>query len=194
MIDNYCRLCNTMAGRLTEGDKDRIEQWIGKGPKSFTLLYSITRDGCNATTFHQKCDNQGPTVTVLYNQQGSVYGGYTSASWCSVNGGQYANTEDSFMFQLKSSGNQKENKFPLKPEGKQHSIYCYTNYGPLFGEDGTDLNTFNGRINNAGGSFSLNGSMNIGKNYDNLGIARDQINNGSMTSTELEVYKITGIQ
>ncbi|XP_052212383.1 interferon-induced protein 44-like [Dreissena polymorpha] len=70
-----------MTGQFNDKYMDQLESWIGTGPKIFTLLYQITRDGCNATTFHQKCDNQGPTVTVLYNQQGSVYGVYGSASW-----------------------------------------------------------------------------------------------------------------
>ncbi|KAH3825421.1 hypothetical protein DPMN_127296 [Dreissena polymorpha] len=36
-----------------------------------------------------ECDNQGPTVTVLYNPQGSVYGGYVSASWISGTSDSY---------------------------------------------------------------------------------------------------------
>ncbi|KAH3742377.1 hypothetical protein DPMN_049118 [Dreissena polymorpha] len=51
-----------MAGQLLDKYMDHLEYCIGTGPKIFTLLYKITRDGCNATTFHQKCDNQGPTV------------------------------------------------------------------------------------------------------------------------------------
>ena len=64
-----------MSGKLTDKYMDQLEQWIGIGPKKFDLLYAITRDGCDATAFHQKCDNQGPTVTVLYNQHSSIYGG-----------------------------------------------------------------------------------------------------------------------
>ena len=79
-----------MTGQLKDNDMDQLESWIGGGPKTFTLLYSATKDGCVANTFHQKCDNQGPTVTVLYNPQGSVYGGYTGQSW-NVNTGGYIN-------------------------------------------------------------------------------------------------------
>ena len=46
-------------GKLADEEMDQLETWIGAGPKQFTLLYSATRDGCVATTFHQKCDNQG---------------------------------------------------------------------------------------------------------------------------------------
>ena len=37
-------------------------------------------DGFAASTFHSKCDNKGPTVTIV--QVGSyVFGGYTDKSW-----------------------------------------------------------------------------------------------------------------
>ena len=67
-----------MTGRLSDDHMDQLESFIGTGPKTFRLLYSFTRDGCGNQPFHSKCDNQGPTVTVLYNPQGCVYGGYTS--------------------------------------------------------------------------------------------------------------------
>ncbi|KAH3776045.1 hypothetical protein DPMN_177458 [Dreissena polymorpha] len=100
-----------MAGQLPDKYMDKLESWIGTGPKIFTLLYKITKDGCDAATFHQKCDNQGPTVTVLYNQQGSVYGGYGSASWNST--AAYINDAQAFLFQLKYSGSDKYTKFPV---------------------------------------------------------------------------------
>ena len=69
------KIPDTMAGQLPDKYMDRLESWIGTGPKTFTLLYKISRDGCNATTFHQMCDNHGPTVTVLYNKQVRCMGG-----------------------------------------------------------------------------------------------------------------------
>ncbi|WAQ94442.1 hypothetical protein MAR_006913, partial [Mya arenaria] len=47
-----------MGKRLTDKDFNQIESWIGTGPKTFNLLYSITRDGCDPDVFHKKCDNQ----------------------------------------------------------------------------------------------------------------------------------------
>ena len=38
--------------KLRNLDKTLLEDWIGTGPKTFTLLYAITRDGCANTTFH----------------------------------------------------------------------------------------------------------------------------------------------
>ena len=168
-----------MSGKLTDKFMDQLEQWIGKGPKKFDLLYAITRDGCNTTTFHQKCDNQGPTVTVLYNQQGSIYGGYTAASWDQSN--QYKNDATAFLFRLQYNNGSATNKFPCKNPGE--AIYAYSSYGPTFG-GGHDLNAFSGTINNSGGYFALNGNMNnFSNSYNNQGISTNQINNGNMNVT-----------
>ena len=177
-----------MSGKLTDKFMDQLEQWIGTGPKKFDLLYAITRDGCSATTFHQKCDNQGPTVTVLYNQQGSIYGGYTAASWDQSD--QYKNDATAFLFRLQYNNGSATNKFPCKNPG--NAIYANSYYGPIFGS-GHDLYAFNGTINNSGGYFALNGNMNrMNHTYNNQGIATNQINNGNMNVTELEVYRVTG--
>ncbi|XP_052212600.1 interferon-induced protein 44-like isoform X2 [Dreissena polymorpha] len=186
--DNECIFrCSIfkMTEQLKRKFLDQLEFWIGTGPKIFTLLYKITRDGCNATTFHQKCDNQGPTVTVLYNPQGSVYGGYGSASWHSTG----ANIQDgnAFLFQLKFSGSEKFTKFPVV--NGAYGLSGHATYGPNFG-GGVDFTTFNGTINHTGGVFTLNGQMKIGTYFNNIGLTSDQINNGTKAVTEMEVYRV----
>jgi hypothetical protein len=175
-----------MGGKLTDKDMDQLEQWIGTGPKTFTLIYAITSDECDPTTFHKKCDNQGPTVTVLYNQQGSVYGGYAPVSWQSSSG-SYSNDQNAFLYQLHYNKTPTYTKFPRN--GKGNDIYGSSSYGPTFG-GGYDLKTFNGTINNSGGYFALNGYMKIGSSYNNQGTNTNQINNENMNVTELEVYKV----
>ncbi|KAH3823359.1 hypothetical protein DPMN_125158 [Dreissena polymorpha] len=175
-----------MTGQLQDNYMDQLDSWIGTGPKIFTLLYKITRDGCNATTFHQKCDNQGPTVTVLYNQQDSVYGGYGSASWNSI--GNYIQDANAFLFQLKYSGNDTRTKFPVTQA--IYALYGQSTYGPTFGH-GHDLKTFIGTANSSGGYFALNGYLTIGTAFNNQRIDAKLINNGNMCVTELEVYSVT---
>ncbi|XP_052213304.1 interferon-induced protein 44-like [Dreissena polymorpha] len=176
-----------MAGQLSDKYMSQLESWIGTGPKIFTLLYQITRDGCNATTFHQKCDNQGPTVTVLYNQEGSVYGGYGSLSWNSSSG--WITDANAFIFQLRYSGSDKPTKFPIKDTHTQLGLYGNSTYGPTFG-GGHDLQAFTGTVNSSGGYFALNGRMNV-HSFDYQGLTVDKINNGNLQVTELEVYAIT---
>ncbi|XP_052285298.1 interferon-induced protein 44-like [Dreissena polymorpha] len=115
------------------------------------MLYKISRDGCNSQTFHQKCDKQGPTVTLLYNQQDSVYGGFVSVSWNS--NGNYIQDTNAFLFQLKYSGTDKSTKFSIMDA--KCSTYGSFNYGPTFG-GGHDFKTFKHTINSSVGYFSLN--------------------------------------
>ncbi|XP_045159993.2 interferon-induced protein 44-like [Mercenaria mercenaria] len=177
-----------MTGRLTEKDMDQLEKWINTGPKSFTLLYAISRDGCSPESFHRKCDNQGPTVTVIHNQQGSIFGGYTRVSWQNVD--QYFQDNTAFLFQLQFNDKTSYRKFPVVDASC--ATFSYTT-GPTFG-DGPDLRTFTSVVYNSGGNFALNGCMNVGCSYDVQEIHSDQINNGNMNATELEVYKVTDDQ
>jgi len=182
-------------GRLDEDDMDQIEHWIGTGQKTFTLLYSATRDGCVATTFHQKCDSQGPTVSVLYNPNGSVYGGYAGQAW---NGSLNTYTTDAtaFLYQLKFSGYEQRTKFPIV-NGGSNALYSHANYGPTFGNQ-HHLNTFQGTINPSAGVYALNGHAAISNDYYQISNTTAKvkswadINNGHMQVTDIEVYKVTG--
>ncbi|WAR31671.1 IF44L-like protein [Mya arenaria] len=177
-----------MDGKLSQSDKEQLEDFVGLGPRRFTLLYSITRDGCSSATFHQRCDYQGPTVTVLYNQQGSVYGGYTSASWSSI--GTTTRDDKAFLFQLQFSGSSRPNKFSIT--NTAYSIYCHASNGPVFGGNaGYDLNCFSGTINKSGAYYQLNGGNSFGTNYSMSGVSSwNGIHNGNLQVTELEVYSV----
>ncbi|KAK3610856.1 hypothetical protein CHS0354_039127 [Potamilus streckersoni] len=187
-----------MSGKLQQAHKKQLEAWIGTGPKDFQLLYSISQNsGYNAQTFHQKCDNEGPTVTVLYNTNNSIFGGYTSVNWNQTGNwesediGNWVSDDKAFLFQLLYSGANQYNKFPVK--NTAYSIYCASSYGPTFGS-GHDLCSFTNYGEDFGGYYKLNGSMNINHSYNSNGIQTYQINNGNMTVTDLEVYKLVDKQ
>lgn len=176
-----------MTDRLTAAFKGQLEQWIGTGPKTFNLLYSISKDGCNGTTFHQKCDNKGPTVMVLYNQQGTVFGGYTAINWNAGRHGNYDTDFNAFLFRLQYNGTSAPCKFPCIKHAS--AVHNNNTHGPIFGA-GHDLWTFNGTINKTGENFPLNGAMNMNNTFSNQGVPTDEINNGSMTVVDLEVYQV----
>ena len=44
------------------------------------LLFQASRDGFAASTFHSKCDNKGPTVTVV-KSGANIFGGFTEKPW-----------------------------------------------------------------------------------------------------------------
>ncbi|WAR29762.1 IFI44-like protein [Mya arenaria] len=178
-----------MAGRLTEDQKDQLETWIDSGPKTFKLIYSITRNECSAHEFHRKCDNQGPTVTVLYNQEGSVYGGYAGISW-QKNGG-YMKDERAFIFQLMFSGRRVSNTFRSKDASK--ALRFEAKDGPCFGNP--DLLTFTGEVAMfVDGYFDLNGKVDLGNYFEDKGVPSRHINNGHMRATEIEVYSVNVVK
>ena len=61
---------------------------IGWIPLEYTLegewllLYRASRDGFNGSAFHERCDNIGPTVTVV-KSGANVFGGFTERAWTS---------------------------------------------------------------------------------------------------------------
>ncbi|WAQ94437.1 IF44L-like protein [Mya arenaria] len=177
---------------LTEKDFDVVESWIGTWPKTFNLLYGITRDGYDASVFHQKCDNQGPTLTVLYNKEGSVYGGYTGISWETATVNTNKKDDSAFLYQLYFSGKKATNQMLVK--NGHTAISSVFGYGPIFGGySSCDLLTFSGvKQRSSSGEYNLNGMTDphFGKNYDIRGTLFKDVNNGHLNVIELEVYAV----
>ena len=67
--------------------------WAADGPVMYPpnlmLLYRASRDGWNSNHFHSKCDNKGPTLTVIKCTGGYVFGGYANAAWTSNKDGDH---------------------------------------------------------------------------------------------------------
>jgi len=79
--------------------------------------------------FHGKCNDQGPTVTVVLSTTNYVFGGFTKQSWKSS--AAYVHDPKAFIFSLNHKtkhNNQKNN----------NSIYTHPSYGPTFG-GGNDI-------------------------------------------------------
>ena len=53
-----------------------------KRRRRLRLLFRASRDGFLASTFHSKCDNKGPTVTIVQSEE-NIFGGFTEESWSS---------------------------------------------------------------------------------------------------------------
>ena len=103
------------------------------------------------TAFHNKCDNKGKTITLIKNEKGNIFGGYSSISLASLND-EYHSVLDSFLFTLTNIYNTQPTKFVSKNDQKE--IKLNKGYGPAFGS-GHDLG-INADILNDGGwtSFS----------------------------------------
>jgi hypothetical protein len=94
------------------------------------LIYDGDNHGWKAADFHKKCDNQGPTLTIVEDTDGNVFGAYTSRSWTGA--GAYQTDKDAFIFSLKSPTNNKLKIFPVK-HFNYHAVHDKSLSGPTFG-------------------------------------------------------------
>ena len=175
-----------MVVEFKKADQAQLSKWIG-GRRKYTLLFKASRDGCTSTAFHNNCNNKGPTVTILYNTNDSVFGGYTSVNWRSC--GNYLADTKSFLFRIYQNGTWKPVQMPVN--NTNNSIYDNASYGPTFG--GHDLHTFTNTINSNGAYFPLNGSASFGHSYTMNGENYNSIANGHLQVKDIEVYLVEGM-
>ena len=50
------------------------------------LLYRGSVDGWKPKDFHKRCDNKGPTLTIIKTKGGTICGGFTMQNWESSDG------------------------------------------------------------------------------------------------------------
>ena len=91
-------------------------------------IYSGTLDGFAFNDFHDKCDNKGPTLTVVSNEHNAIFGGYTKISW---NGKQEKCVSDSTAF-----------LYQLKPNITIFNIKDPTGYRAVYHDDGSSGDQF----------------------------------------------------
>ena len=58
---------------------------------NYKLLYRATRDGDDASIFHQKCDNKCQVLAVFKTTKGLIFGGYTEVGYKGNYGDVYDN-------------------------------------------------------------------------------------------------------
>ncbi|XP_056092362.1 interferon-induced protein 44-like [Rhinichthys klamathensis goyatoka] len=90
------------------------------------LLFKASVHGYNVTTFHQKCNTQGPTVIVAYNKSGYVFGAFTSKDYGQT--GQNVVDDKAFLF----SFNDKEVKEDPLHVFSGNPQYSFSDNGPNF--------------------------------------------------------------
>ena len=150
-----------------------IMNWICPDKKIyFNLIYNLSY-GNTAKSFHNYCDNKGPTLTVVYATSGYYFGGYTTENWdCSD---AYKKDANAFIFSLNNNNYAKASN--------NDAIYCNSSYGPTFG-NGHDLYIADKCNENSNNSNNTNNTYKIGSNY--------YLNGGSYNFqvSKLEVYQV----
>ena len=110
-----------------------IRHALGPARRRFKLLFRSTRDGATAAAFHSCCDAQGPTLTLIRDTAGNVFGGYTQKNWRCTNIylGKGVSDPAAFLISIVSPHGTPPVLFPST--GSWASIVCDASYGPWFG-------------------------------------------------------------
>ena len=61
-----------------------LKGWLPEAGE-WRLLFRASRDGFSASAFHSKCDNKGPTVTVV-KSGANIFGGFNEKPWKNAGG------------------------------------------------------------------------------------------------------------
>ena len=72
---------------VNEQYDDKLREWCGD--YKWKLIYRASEHGYSAKTFHEYCDDKGPTLVVLKSDGGWIFGGYTTQSWSGRNKCEY---------------------------------------------------------------------------------------------------------
>ena len=64
---------------VNEQYDDKLREWCGD--YKWKLIYRTSEHGYTAKTFHEYCDDKGPTLVVIKSSEGWIFGGYTTQSW-----------------------------------------------------------------------------------------------------------------
>lgn len=157
-----------------ENELELIKDRLGKTNLNLILLYKATRDGDDAEIFHAKVGDTRNNITLIKTNQGVRFGGYTSQSWDGIN--IFKEDDSAFVFSLTKLKTYDVNQ-------KESAIWCYPNYGPVFG--GYQIDIFDRCLTR---DLSKTGKRGLG--YDTN--EDYELNNGekNFVVDEMEVYGI----
>ncbi|EFC36767.1 predicted protein [Naegleria gruberi] len=151
------------------------------------LLYRGSRDGFKAEHFHSKCDNQGPTLTIIKSEHNQIFGGFTSKSWRSRSG-ECVTDSSAFIFKITdSNGSYQFEHFKIQRE--ENAILVNQYYLALFGADiqiESDCNLNYRSRSNLGSYYELPKGYQKGSNEANNYLAGSYY----FKVSEIEVFKI----
>src|SRR5205085_3397575 len=101
----------------------------------FKLVLRGSRDGFTGIKFHEICDNQSQTVSIIkVKDSNEILGGYNPIKWRSIKKRiSYDITKDSFIFSFKDKDNI-DNYILSRLKNEKRAIENWYTYGPSFGK------------------------------------------------------------
>ena len=126
------------------------------------LLYRGSRDGFSAKAFHQRCDNQGATLTVVRAADGAfVFGAYSDVSWSSTRDNDWLGKGEvnPWVFSLRNPKGVQPLLMVPNDSDPTKAVYLNSDYGPCF---------FN---NDNGHGLFIRGTMTTNSNYSDISVS-----------------------
>ena len=64
-------------------DNDEYDKYLQKWTRchKWKLIYTASKYGYTAKSFHEFCDNAKPTLVIIKSDEGYIFGGYTTQTW-----------------------------------------------------------------------------------------------------------------
>eukprot|EP00826_Nyctotherus_ovalis_P027989 TRINITY_DN2197_c0_g1_i2.p1 TRINITY_DN2197_c0_g1~~TRINITY_DN2197_c0_g1_i2.p1 ORF type:complete len:470 (-),score=147.80 TRINITY_DN2197_c0_g1_i2:150-1559(-) len=183
--NNALIIKNNATSLISKQDRQWITSWLTSGKTDrqieLELLYKGTKDGFDAADFHARCNDKGPTLTLVL-ADGKLFGGYTVQPWAECSPGVFREDANAFTFSL-------TNKVKCKVQNskKQAAVRHLQNAGPVFGMDEIYIAD---RANTSGKSHAKGGiSYTLPQGVDGRTIYTQE---EYFVVTEVEVYKVNG--
>ncbi|XP_063076298.1 interferon-induced protein 44-like [Engraulis encrasicolus] len=160
---------SAVTSRLTTAQEKRIRAMFGHARLS--LLYKASIHGYNNANFHNKCNQQGSTLTIAYNNSGFIFGAYISKDYAQT--GQNVVDEKAFLF---SFDEKEQNPEPYRV-ASQNGKAAFTD-----GDTGPNFGSLIFLLNNAEAIHSAPG--------DFFTFDPNQMHGGNLQLLECEVYRV----
>jgi len=128
---------------LKHEQKMKLNEFYGNRDQQWQLIYKASRDGFDTNTFHSRCDNKGPTMTIVQSNNNYLFGGYTSVAWTSSADIGYKTDTTAFLFTLTNPHKIPPTKYHIDPTKAENAIWYGSGYGLWFGD--YDLGLSNNR-------------------------------------------------
>ncbi|RXN16174.1 interferon-induced 44-like protein [Labeo rohita] len=167
----------SITSNLTEEKRKQLCALLGSA--ELTLLYKASVHGYQASAFHERCDRQGPTLLVAYNNSGYIFGGYTSVDY--AQSGKYITDQEAFLFSIHgkiptcikvNSGCNARYDDANGPNFGQQLYFCYNNQPVVYHQERNNC-------------FFNKDSSNIAFRFQ-----PETLYGNNTTLTECELYKV----
>eukprot|EP01083_Nonionella_stella_P090847 253879_1 len=106
--------------------------------KQVQLLYRASEHNYLADKFHELCNGHAPTLVVIQNNFGHVFGGYTTIKWQSTPTTVGGRDENAFLFLIRSSNANERVPMIFDCVHPNTAVFHSNTRGPVFGQ-GADI-------------------------------------------------------